>query len=237
MIARINAAGARAVLLSYPFPSSVNGVARQVADEMGAGWVDVVSEFTNRLKTQRREDLFVADGHLNDHGYSIVAELVSGDVKYRLMGSPAPRRPAPAWVFDVRGEQNAATFAAAADAPGTFKVDIQRVGTGNLWDVQLRQPKLALKEGTTYELAFRVRADVERHIAYGMNTHEFRNIGLFQEVIVGPAWQEFRQTFVAKSSDASSELHFDVGASTVSVELSDVVLRRLPGGGIVEPAS
>ena len=52
------------------------------------GWIDIESEFSNRLTTARREDLFVADGHLNDRGYAIVAELVSSDVKYRLLGAP-----------------------------------------------------------------------------------------------------------------------------------------------------
>ncbi len=83
MIDLARQSGAQPVLLSYPFPSDTNMVARRVAGELDAGWIDLEAEIAGFLKTGRREDLFVADGHLNDRGYAIIARLVADDVARR----------------------------------------------------------------------------------------------------------------------------------------------------------
>jgi hypothetical protein len=214
----------------------VNPVAARIARQTGSGWIDIEAEFMNRLQSTPRDDLFVADGHLNDRGYAIVARLVSDDVKYRLAGAPPPPRPKPGWIFDVRGAGNAARLASHGDTQ-VFKVEIQRCGTTALWDIQLRQPKLALKQGTTYEVIFRGRARETRKIAFGVNTHDYHNLGLFEEVTLGPTWREVRQSFIPISTDLAAELHFDVGAGLTPVELTNVVLRRLPDGAVVEPGA
>ncbi len=81
MIDLARQSGAEPVLLSYPFHSDVNEIARRVARERNAGWIDVETEIAGRLKTG--EDLFVADGHLNDRGYAIVGRLVADDAAQR----------------------------------------------------------------------------------------------------------------------------------------------------------
>ena len=87
-----------------------------------------------------------------------------------------------------------------------------------------------MKQGTTYEISFRIRAESARRLAFGINSHDYHNLGLFEEINAGPAWQEMRYRMVPVSTDHDAELHFDVGASTVGVELTDIVLRRLPEG-------
>jgi hypothetical protein len=84
VVARAAAAGARPVLVSYPFPSPrVEEAMNQVAAETGAGWLNVRAEFDRRLATEARDTLFVPDGHLNDRGYQLLAALVADDVAKR----------------------------------------------------------------------------------------------------------------------------------------------------------
>lgn len=70
--------GAAVVLLSYPFHQvGAEAVARTVAAELGVPFVAVRERFDRELQTRARSELFVADGHCNDAGYQIVAELVA----------------------------------------------------------------------------------------------------------------------------------------------------------------
>ncbi|MFO1055087.1 MAG: GDSL-type esterase/lipase family protein [Planctomycetota bacterium] len=71
-------AGARVVFVSYPFFNPVlEEEQRAAADELGAPYVLVRERFDAELKTHKREELFVKDGHCNDAGYAIVAQLVA----------------------------------------------------------------------------------------------------------------------------------------------------------------
>lgn len=83
-VTQIRAAGAEPVLVSYPFRSLVAPVLRSVAQQTKAGWVEVGAEFERRLAAGgRREDFFVPDGHLNDAGYLLLAEVVAADALRR----------------------------------------------------------------------------------------------------------------------------------------------------------
>jgi hypothetical protein len=116
-------------------------------------------------------------------------------------------------------------------------VEIQRCVTRDVWDLQLRQPGLALKQGTTYEVSFRIRADASRRMAVGVNTHKYSSLGLFEEIMVEPVWREMIYRFVPTSTDVASELHFDVGGSTIAVELAGMMVRRVPDGVVVKPGA
>jgi hypothetical protein len=91
-----------------------------------------------------------------------------------------------------------------------------------------------VEQGTTYELSFKARSPAAREIAYGVNDHQFRNFGMFERAQVGPAWQEFRQTFIPKVSDAAADLHIDVGGSPGTLEIADVAFTRLSDGTGIE---
>jgi len=78
---RAQAHGAQVVLVSYPFSQPpVEHAQRAAADELACPFVDVRSRFDRELENRPREDLFVKDGHCNDAGYEIVAEIVSSRI-------------------------------------------------------------------------------------------------------------------------------------------------------------
>ena len=54
------------------------------AEEAGAGFVPVMSRFGQELKRRARNELFVRDGHCNDAGYALMAELVAPAVAAAL---------------------------------------------------------------------------------------------------------------------------------------------------------
>ncbi len=71
---------ARPAFLSYPNPlPAVDGVMEKLSREMGVPRLEVASEFERILRTRRREDLFVPDGHCNEEGYGIMARVVARD--------------------------------------------------------------------------------------------------------------------------------------------------------------
>ncbi len=72
--------GARPAFLSYPNPlPPVDDVMERLSREMGVPRLDVKGEFERVLRTRRREDLFVPDGHCNEEGYGIMSRVVARD--------------------------------------------------------------------------------------------------------------------------------------------------------------
>jgi lysophospholipase L1-like esterase len=75
------AAGAKPILLSYPFcPEDLGAIQSRVAREKGTLWVDVCSRFERELETRPWNELFVSDGHCTEAGYEIIADLVADAV-------------------------------------------------------------------------------------------------------------------------------------------------------------
>lgn len=72
--------GTKLVLLNYPFGGPVTDTLKAAAETLGAQWVDVAGRFMTELRSRPREELFVADGHCNDAGYALVAEIVADQV-------------------------------------------------------------------------------------------------------------------------------------------------------------
>lgn len=78
MVALARARGVKLVLVGYPyFQEPVERVQREVAAAAGIPFVAVRERFDRELQTRARTELFVPDGHCNDAGYAIVAELVA----------------------------------------------------------------------------------------------------------------------------------------------------------------
>lgn len=85
-------AGARPVLLTYPHagvPESVDLVIAEAAEETGATLIDLVPVFTAAARDRPGERLHVADGHCNDAGYALVADVV-GRRLHRVGAMDAP---------------------------------------------------------------------------------------------------------------------------------------------------
>lgn len=78
-------AGAEPVLLDYPADRpAVAQAADEVANALGVGRLRLVEHFAELVRSTRREDWYVADGHCNDRGYVEMGRMVAEDVDERL---------------------------------------------------------------------------------------------------------------------------------------------------------
>lgn len=70
--------GTKVVILNYPFwQESVMACQQDVAESLGAEVALVHDRFAEVLKTKNRTELFVQDGHCNDGGYALIADVVA----------------------------------------------------------------------------------------------------------------------------------------------------------------
>ena len=77
--------GAKVVILNYPFyQSKVQESQDETAVAIGADVAAVSDRFKSELTSCEREDLFVPDGHCNDGGYALMAEVVAALVMKHL---------------------------------------------------------------------------------------------------------------------------------------------------------
>ncbi|MFY9345615.1 MAG: GDSL-type esterase/lipase family protein [Planctomycetota bacterium] len=77
VIATIRAAGAQPVLLGYPGSNRAGSYLRQAAAAHGAAFLDVHQQFDERRGPRPLMDLRAPDGHCNDDGYRLMAEIVA----------------------------------------------------------------------------------------------------------------------------------------------------------------
>ena len=137
-------------------------------------------------------------------------------------------RQAPSW----RLEQHAGCRAAVAAAPGSktgVQIEVRKADPTD-WHLQFGQPGLAIKGGQFYTLAFFARSDRPRRLSVSVGqAHEpWENLGLYQEVDLGPQERLYEFGFTAKASDANGRVSFILGGDTAAVHLSGAGLR--PGG-------
>ena len=70
--------GTKVVILNYPFrQESVMKCQQAAAESLGAEVALVQDRFAEELKTKERAELFVQDGHCNDGGYALMADVVA----------------------------------------------------------------------------------------------------------------------------------------------------------------
>ncbi|MCA8978365.1 MAG: SGNH/GDSL hydrolase family protein [Planctomycetes bacterium] len=68
----------RVVFLTYPFrQEAIERTQLEVAAALDAPIVDIRRRFDRELMTRNRDELFVPDGHCNDAGYDIMAQMVA----------------------------------------------------------------------------------------------------------------------------------------------------------------
>jgi lysophospholipase L1-like esterase len=75
-----NDAGARAVVTCYPTMHDAEPVLRTAAAEHGASFVEMRSLFEQRRGDRSWEQLRSSDGHCNDDGYRVMAEIVANQL-------------------------------------------------------------------------------------------------------------------------------------------------------------
>jgi hypothetical protein len=133
-------------------------------------------------------------------------------------------------------EGSAARLAFPPQDKQAVRIEIDRVAQTVPWHVQIRKAGLYVKEGRTYVVSFRARADAPRRIAFAVSqAHEpWQPLGLYGEADLGSEWRSVRQEFRALKDDDAARVHFDLGGHAAAVELTDVTLRE-PEGSPIEP--
>ncbi len=78
MIDRCVAHGAQPVLLTYPFPiPEVEAIFNRLASQTSVRVIGIRERFDVALRRQKRDELFMPDGHCIDQGYQIMGKAVA----------------------------------------------------------------------------------------------------------------------------------------------------------------
>ena len=123
------------------------------------------------------------------------------------------------------------------DNPDMVRIQIVKAEISTEDKIQLNRPLLKVRQDHPYRVNFQARADSPKNIIVGFaKAHEpWTNLGLYQKIALTSKWQSFQKDFTATADDDNARIHFDVGGSDISVELSSVSLRSLPDGQFIEP--
>jgi glycosyltransferase involved in cell wall biosynthesis len=110
-----------------------------------------------------------------------------------------------------------------------LRISMASAATAQHWDVQLNQARLQLLANTRYVFRCSVRADRRRTLGLGvaLGSPPWTNLGLYRSLDVTSEWSEIREEFVAISSTEAGRVHFDLGGSSVAVEISSPVLATM----------
>jgi hypothetical protein len=140
------------------------------------------------------------------------------------------------WQLRVAGG-NEADMDISLTKSETVRIAITRVETNTGFDIQLNLPRLKVKSNHHYTVNFQARADKPRNIVVGFaKAHApWTGLGLYSRIELTPKWQSFQENFTAKEDDDNARIHFDLGGSDISVEVSKVNLRTLPDDQFIEP--
>jgi len=142
---------------------------------------------------------------------------------------PAGQSTPPGWQLERHSGAGASASHCRFQSRQALRIEIERT-TDTDWHLQFNQRGLSLKQGQYYTVLFDAARDRPRTIRCSVSqAHEpWADLGLSQQAEPTGSWQEFRYTFVAKSSDDNARLSFTLGGSDVPVYLANVQLR--PGG-------
>lgn len=135
------------------------------------------------------------------------------------------------------GDGNRANLEFSSDNPDAVRIAIEKAGTGINFDVQLNKPGLTARKNDHYLVNFLARADKPRRIFVGFaRTHApWNGLGCYREITLTTMWQSFAEEFIVTEDESDGRIHFDLGESDISVDISTVTLRNLTGGKFVNP--
>jgi hypothetical protein len=112
------------------------------------------------------------------------------------------------------------------DDSDLVRVLVQRASPDSFWAVQLEKSGLIAEAGIPYRLQFRARAVPARRLplAYGQAHPPWDGLGLYHEIDLTPAWEDFRLIFTPPKADANGRIWFGMARQTGVIELSRVEL-------------
>jgi glycosyltransferase involved in cell wall biosynthesis len=140
----------------------------------------------------------------------------------------------PGWWLRIAGE-NQAGLEWDPSLPEFVRLSIYAETNGVGYDLQLNQGAYEAAAGESYRLTFRGRADADRQVGVGfsLSTAPWSNLGLYESLEFTSEWRDFSLDFRASSDDPFGRIHFDVGNSSVSVEIASVSLWRVTPTGLM----
>jgi glycosyltransferase involved in cell wall biosynthesis/peptidoglycan/xylan/chitin deacetylase (PgdA/CDA1 family) len=132
---------------------------------------------------------------------------------------------------------NVANLVFPPNNPDMVRIAIKKDETKTSFDIQLNMLRLKIKANHHYSINFQARADSPRSIALGFaKAHEpWDGLGLYKKIELTSEWRSFQEDFTATADDENARIHFDVGESGISVDLSSISLCGLEDGKSIEP--
>src|SRR5207253_4392288 len=110
-----------------------------------------------------------------------------------------------------------------------LRVAIATAATKTSYDIQLNHLGLKVQANRPYVVRFQARTDCPRSLYFGVaKAHgDWMGLGLYTQIQITSEWQNFQQEFVAAADDDNARIHFDLGESDISFELSSLSLHSL----------
>ena len=137
------------------------------------------------------------------------------------------------WTIEHQGTSQAA-FSPEGNG---IKTTISQVD-GTDWHVQVHQTGLNLKDGETYTVTFRAKADAARAVAVaaGLDQNDWHNVGLAENAALAPDWKSFSYAFTSHDTVPShNRLAFTLGNQTGTVWISDLQIHPGANGTGLAP--
>jgi peptidoglycan/LPS O-acetylase OafA/YrhL len=197
------------------------------------------AEIIDPLPAFSRDGICIAsndDGPIRIDAIHIRARFARDHVDFldRLVidapGDPTPPQPvvpteSPAppleWTLGAYGGASA-TLSTSAD--GVMRVEIQKLSGGPGWHIQLVGGSMPVEPGKRYLVSLRARSDSPRKITLLAveSPPGSAPLGLARDLGLEAEWQDFRFAFTAVKADEAARLRLNLGADTISLEISDV---------------
>lgn len=129
------------------------------------------------------------------------------------------------WVLRVSNER-VATLAFRDDPEDSVRVTMGDAAIGPTHDVQVNVPHFSVRKHHACRVAFTARADTPRPIDVGvaMGSAPWTGLGWHRTVNLTTEWQTVDERFMPTTDADDARVHFDVGGSSVPVEIAAVRL-------------
>lgn len=134
------------------------------------------------------------------------------------------------WKLGLRDPEQA-TIAVDPAQTNVLKVTFNpKKPSQNPWDITLNQSGFQIKPGAEYRLSFRARATASRPIVALaiLPRPPWSNLGLGRSFELDNDWRFFKARFTGQGEETmDAQLLFNIGASAVGLEISDVAIKEL----------